>query len=82
MWGRGRVGRTEAKPLDDERGEEAEEAAVREAEERARLPEVLDVDDGVARRLRDDERRRDERDAERAREPELALREVRNDPCA
>ena len=51
MWGRGRVGRTEAKPLDDERGEEAEEAAVREAEERARLPEVLDVDDGVARRL-------------------------------
>ena len=42
---------TEAKPLDDERGEEAEEAAVREAEERARLPEVLDVDDGVARRL-------------------------------
>ena len=40
-------GRTEAKPLDDERGEEAEEAAVREPEERARLPEVADAFDRV-----------------------------------
>ena len=72
-------GRTEAEPLDDEGGEEAEEAAIREAEERARLPEVLDVHNGVAGRLGDDEHGRDEDDAEGARETELALHEVCDD---
>lgn len=75
------MGLTESEPLDDERGEEAEETAVREPKERARFPEVADTFDGVGGRLRDDKERRNERYAERAREPESGLCEVRDDTC-
>ena len=70
---------TEAEPIDDDRGEEAEEPAVGEAEEDAGFPEVVDVVDGVAGQLGDDEHGVDEDDAECARQVQLALREVRGD---
>ena len=46
---------TEAEPIDDDRGEEAEEPAVCETKEDAGFPEVVDVVDGVAGQLGDDE---------------------------
>ena len=46
-----RVTLTEAEPVDDDRGEEAEEPAVGETEQDAGFPEVVDVVDDVAGQL-------------------------------
>lgn len=54
---------TQTEPLDDERREEPEKAAIREAEERACFPEVAYALNGETHNLRDDEHRRNEHHA-------------------
>ena len=65
-----------AKPLESDRGEKPKETTVRKAEERAALPEVAHVLDGMHIQLRYDETHCDEADAQRARQPEVIFRRV------
>ena len=79
--GRGRRGRTETEPLDRDGGEEPEEAAVREAEQRAAHPEVVDVIHGVDGELGENEGGCYKRDTQGTGKTEVVFRRIGDQAC-